>query len=222
MYQFRQRSQGWPVRRSHEYAAAVAIAVALASMSPDTASPQSYTASDGWTVLRPSNSGFHVRIPPDWREDDTPTPDVLSLRPRRPDAISPNQFVNCKAGAVVNPATEALTQEMLDASVAANPIPPNVIREILSAIGNHAVVRNNDTIPVAAHPSYFIVVAATKATIHVVAAEVLLVRPGWLYNMACTAGARTAEQAEEAWNQWNPTFMQMFTTFDSDVQAPHH
>ncbi len=210
------------MRRSHDYTTPLAIAMALASIAPNPASPQPYTSSNGWTVSQPLDSGFHVRIPPDWREDDTPAPDSLSLRPRRPDAISPDQFVNCKAGAAVNPGTEALTQEALDASVAANPIPPNVIHELLSAIGNDGVVRSNGTIPIAAHPSYFIVVAATKATIHVVAAEVLLARPGWLYSMACTAGARTAEQAEEAWHRWSSTFMQIFGTFDIDVQVPHN
>jgi hypothetical protein len=210
------------VRRSHGYSVAFAIATALASISPNPASPQSHAASDDWTLLQPSNSGFHIRIPPDWQVDDTPAPDTLSIRPTRPHAISPDQFVNCKTGSAVNPASQALTQEALDASVAANPMPPKVIHEILSTIGNDAVIRNNGTIPVATHPTYFIIVAATKGTIHVVAVEVLLVRPGWLYSMACTAGARTAEQAEEAWNQWNPTFMQMFSTFDSDVQAPQH
>jgi hypothetical protein len=75
-------------------------------------------------------------------------------------------------------------------------------------------------IQIANHPAYLIVVAGYHETsgtrVHVVSAEVILVRPGRMYSLACTAGARTAEVAELAWTMWRPVFMDIFGTFDSE------
>ena len=48
------------------------------------------------------------------------------------------------------------------------------------------------------------------------AAEAILVRPGWLFSIACTAGARTVEQAEVAWTKWRPVFEDIMSTFDNE------
>jgi hypothetical protein len=73
---------------------------------------------------------------------------------------------------------------------------------------------------VSSHPAYFVVVSGSHATsdteIHAVAAEVVLVRSGWMYSLACTAGARTVEQAEAAWTTWRSVFIGIMSTFDSD------
>jgi hypothetical protein len=90
----------------------------------------------------------------------------------------------------------------------------------LSALGKDAVIRKNGLMQVSNHPAYFIVVSGSHETsdteIHAVTAEVILVRPGWIYSLACTAGARSAAQAELAWTAWRPVFMAIMSTFDSE------
>ena len=162
-----------------------------------------------WATVQSPDRSFSVRMPSGWQEDSTSVPNVLSLRPKRPDTVSPDQFVNCKAQADRNPATAQLTQEALDRAVAAGPAPQNVVQDILSAVGSDATLRHNGTMHIAEHPAYFMVIAATKTGIHVVAAQSLLVRPGWSYSIACTVGARTADQADAAWTQWKPTLMRI-------------
>jgi hypothetical protein len=90
----------------------------------------------------------------------------------------------------------------------------------LSTLGTDAAIRENGLMQVSNHPAYFIVVSGSHETsdtkIHAVAAEVILVRPGWMYSLACTAAARSADQAEVAWTTWRPVFMGIMSTFDRE------
>jgi hypothetical protein len=204
-----------------ETLAAFAVLGAIGVVGLNSASAQSVRVTDDWMVLRPPDGGFHVLIPPDWKEDNRPySNNSLSFRPRKSSAALAVGFINCKAGAVANPAIAASTQESLDAAVSSGPAPPSAIKELLAALGKDAVVRENGWLRVASHPAYFIVVSGTSdrfgATIHAVASEVVLVRPGRMFSLVCTAGARTAEQAETAWNTWRPVFLAIMSTFDSE------
>jgi hypothetical protein len=173
-----------------------------------------------WITLRPADGSFHVRIPPDWDKDSQQYSDTdLSFRPRKPYGQAP--FVNCKAGTGVNPAIAASTQESLDASVSSAPAPPAAIKELSAAVGNDAAVRENGWLRVADHPAYFIVVSgfhdSAGSGIHAVASEAILVRPGWMYSLACTVAGKTAEQAETAWTSWRPVLVAIMSTFDSEA-----
>jgi hypothetical protein len=183
------------------------------------ASAQEPTATDEWITIRPTEGRYHVRMPPGWQEDSQRYTNGLSFRPSKSSALA-DEFVNCKARAEANPAIATSTQASLDAAVAAGPAPPNAVAEMLATVGQEAVVRENGLMQVSGHPAYFIVVSGARETasawIHVVAAELVLVRPGRMYSLACTAGAGSADQAEHAWTTWRPIFIDIMSTFDSE------
>jgi hypothetical protein len=186
------------------------------------ASAQETMVTDEWITIRPPVEGFHVRLPPDWDQDKQGYPaNELSFRPKRSRAAA-DEFINCKAQAGANPAIATSTQESLDAAVAAGPPPSSATKELLSTLGTDAAIRENGLMQVSNHPAYFIVVSGSHETsnvkIHVVAVQVILVRPGWMYSLACTTGARPAEQAEHAWTAWRPVFMGIVSTFDSETR----
>jgi hypothetical protein len=198
---------------------ALATAVAIVTSLPNIGLAQEVRVTDDWMTLRPSDETFHVRIPPDWDKDSQQdSASDLSFRPRKPYGQVP--FVNCKAGIGANPASAASTQESLDASVLSGPAPPAAIKELSAALGSDAVVRENGWLRVADHPAYLIVVSgfhnSAGGGIHAVASQVVLVRPGWLFTLACTVAGRTAEQAETAWITWRPVFLAIMGTFDSE------
>jgi hypothetical protein len=198
-----------------------AVGGAIAASLFTIASAQSVRAGDDWVMLHSAENRFHVLVPPDWKEDDPGHAGTsLSFRLRKSNTASQSDFINCKAQAGSNPAIANSSQASLDAAVAASPAPSSATRELLSTLGTDAAIRENRLMQVANHPAYFIVVSGSHETsdteIHAVAAEVILVRPGWVYSLACTAGARSADQAEHAWFAWRPVFMAIMSTFDSE------
>jgi hypothetical protein len=209
------------VMRHVEMMVALAVGGAIAASLFTIALAQSVRVGDDWVLLHSLTGGFHVLMPPDWEEDSPGNADTsLSFRPSKSNAARASNFINCKAQAGSNPAIATSTQASLDAAVAASPAPSSATRELLSTLGTGAAIRENGLIQVSNHPAYFIVVSGSHETsdtdIHAVAAEVILVRPGWVYSLACTAGARSADQAELAWTTWRPVFMAIMSTFDSD------
>ena len=204
-------------------AAVFAIGATLAASSLATAWTQSVRVSDDWVTLRSPGGGFHVRMPPDW-DVDTPARagSGLSFRPKKLITAAAEEFVNCKAEAGSNPAIATSTQATLDAAVTASPAPSSATKELSATLGEDAVVRENSLMQVSNRPVYFIVVSGSRemsnVRIHAVAAEAILVRPGSVYSLACTVGARTAEQAEVAWTKWRPVFLDIISTFDSESQ----
>jgi hypothetical protein len=209
------------VTRHIETIAALAVGGAIAASLLTIASAQSVREADDWVTLHSPEGGFHVLIPPDWEEDNPGQAGTsLSFRPRRTNAAPASAFINCKAQAGSNPAIATSTQASLDEAVAASPAPSSATRELLSTLGTDAAIRENGLMQVSNHPAYFIVVSGSHETsdtkIHAVAAEVILVRPGWMYSLACTAAARSADQAELAWTTWRPVFMDIMSTFDSE------
>jgi hypothetical protein len=209
------------VTRPNEQMTAIAIGGAVLAALLTTAAAQSVPVTDGWVTLRSSEGRYHVMIPPNWNEDHLGQAGTdLSFRPRKETAGAAKQYVNCKVGVGSNPKIAASTQETLDAAVSAGPAPSGATKELLATLGQDAVLRENSLTHVSNHPAYFIVVAGSdktaSITIHAVVAEVVLVRPGLMYSLACTAGATTAEQVEAAWNTWKPTFKGIMSTFDSD------
>jgi hypothetical protein len=199
----------------------VAVGGAIAASLFTIASAQSVRVGGDWVMLCSPTGGFHVLMPPDWEEDSPGYADTgLSFRPSKSDAAPASAFINCKAQAGSNPAIATSTQESLDAAVAASAAPASATRELLSTLGTDASIRENGLMQVSNHPAYFIVVSGSHETsdmkIHAVAAEVILVRPGWIYSLACTAGARSADQAEHAWTAWRPVFMGIMSTFDRE------
>jgi hypothetical protein len=209
------------VTRHMEMMMALAVGGAIAASLFTIASAQSVRVGDDWVTLHSAGGGFHVLMPPDWKEDDPGHAGTsLSFRPSKSNTASASEFINCKAQAGSNPAIATSTQESLDAAVAASPAPSSATRELLSTLGTDAAIRENGVMQVSNHPAYFIVVSgsheASSAKIHAVAAEVILVRPGWIYSLACTAGAMTAEHAELAWSTWRPVFMDIISTFGSE------
>jgi hypothetical protein len=209
------------VTKLNDQMTAIAIRGAVLAALVTTAAAQSVPLTEGWVTLRSSEGRYHVMIPANWDEDHQgQAGSDLSFRPRNETAAAAKQYVNCKVGVGSNPEISASTQEALDAAVSAGPAPLDATKALLATLGKDAVLRENSLTHVSNHPAYFFVVAGShetaSITIHVVVAEVTLVRPGLMYNLACTAGARTAEQAEVAWKTWEPTFKGIMSTFDSE------
>ena len=207
--------------RLNEQMTAIIISGAVVAALLNPAAAQSVPSTNGWVILHSSEGRYHVMIPANWDEDHQGQASTdLSFRPRKETAAAAMQYVNCKVVVGSNPDIAASTQEALDAAVSGAPAPSGATKELLATLGKDAVLRENSLTQVSNHPAYFFVVAGShetaSITILAVAAEVVLVRPGLMYSLACTAGARTAIQAEVAWNTWEPTFKGIMSTFDSE------
>ena len=96
-------------------------------------SAQTFRVTDDWVTLRPPGGGFHILMPPDWRQDPPRSPNAkLSFVAKQPAPSGRPGVTNCRVDVVAIPDGPDFTQAVIDELFSA-PAPPDVAQEIASA-----------------------------------------------------------------------------------------
>jgi hypothetical protein len=191
----------------------------------DIASAQSVRVTDDWVTLRPPGGGFHILMPPDWKQDTPRTPNgKLSFIAKQPPPSGRPGVTNCLVTVLPSPDTANYTQATIDAEVSKG-VPPEMASKVASFLQNPSV-RENRIVRVSNQLAYFIGFSGSyeslNAKVYAVAAAVTLIRPGQTYNVTCLAAdTATPQRGEAAWNAWQPVFMTILSTFMIEDWSAH-
>jgi hypothetical protein len=182
------------------------------------ASAQTPRVTDDWVTLRPPGGGLRILMPPDWRQETPRAPNVkLSFIDKDKETAASGRpgHTNCTVVVGVNPDSANYTQAAIDAEVFNAPAPPEVTNEVAATL-QEPLVRQNRVVRISNRLAWFISYSGSyeslNAKVYTVAATVSLMRPGRDYNVTCGAADTTPQQAEAAWNAWQPILMLILGT----------
>jgi len=185
-----------------------------------TASAQTvYRVTDDWVTLRPPGGGFHILMPPDWRQDPPRAPNTkFSFIAKQPAPSGRPGVTNCRVVVTAIPDTADFTQAAIDEIFKA-PAPPEVVQGLLSSFGSPSI-RENRLVRVSNHPAWFISFSGSyeslNAKVYGVGAFVELMQRGQTYAIVCGAFDTTPQRGEVAWNAWQPILMLILGTFTTE------
>jgi len=184
-----------------------------------TASAQTMRVTDDWVTLRPPGGGFHILMPPDWRQDTPRTPNgKLSFIAKQPAPSRRPGVTNCLVVVKATPDTADFTQAAIDEAFNA-PAPPEVVQGIVSTLRDPSM-RENRVVRVSNQSVWFMSYSGSyeslNAKVYTVTASVMLMRRGQTYNVTCGAFDTTPQRGEAAWNAWQPILMLILGTFTTE------
>ena len=179
------------------------------------ASAQTMRVGDDWVTLRPPGGGFHILMPPDWRQDTPRTPDAkFSFIATQPAPSGQPGVTNCTVVVKATPLNAGFTQADVDEIFNA-PAPPEVVRGIASALRDPSI-RENRLVRVSNQPAWLTIYSGSyeslNAKVYSVAASVMLMHQGQTYNVHCGASDTTSQRGEAAWKSWQPILMLILGT----------
>jgi hypothetical protein len=188
----------------------------LAATLVGTASAQTMRVTDDWVTLRPPGGGFHILMPPDWRQNTPRTPNSkLSFIAKQPAPSGRPGFTNCLVVVKATPDTADFTQAAIDEALSA-PAPPEVVQGIVSTLRDSSI-RENRVVRVSNQPAWFTSYSGSyeslNAKVYIVSSSVIFMRPGQTYNVGCSASDTSPQRGEAAWNAWQSILMLILGTF---------
>jgi hypothetical protein len=186
-----------------------------------TASAQTvYRVTDDWVTLRPPGGGFHILMPPDWRQDPPRAPNTkFSFIAKQPAPSGRPGFTNCRVVVTAIPDGADFTPAAIDEIFKA-PAPPEVAQQIASTTFRDPSTRENRLVRVSNHPAWFISFSGSyeslNAKVYGVEAMVELMHGRQTYVVVCGAFDTTPQRGEAAWNAWQPILMLILGTFTTE------
>ena len=180
-----------------------------------TASAETFRVTDDWVTLRPPGGGFHILMPPDWRQDPPRAPNTkFSFIAKQPAPSGRPGVTNCRVVARDIPPdfTQAVIDELFKA-----PAPPDVAQEVGSGTLGDPVIRENRLVRVSNKPAWFIRLSGSYESLNAkgygTEAMVELMHQRQVYVIVCGAFDTTPQRGEAAWNAWQPILMLILGTF---------
>src|ERR1700694_5884321 len=80
-----------------------------------TASAETFRVTDDWVTLRPPGGGFHILMPPDWRQDPPRAPNTkFSFIAKQPARSGRPGITNCRVVVTSTPDTAYFTPDAID------------------------------------------------------------------------------------------------------------
>jgi hypothetical protein len=184
------------------------------------ASAQTFRVTDDWATLRPPEGGFHILMPPDWRQDPPRDPNTnFSFIAKQPAPSGRPGVTNCRVTVKAIPDTADFTQAAIDEIFKA-PAPPEVAQEIASTIFRDPSIRENRLVRVSNQPAWFMSYSGSYESLNAkaygVEAMVELMHRRQTYIIVCVASDTTPQRGEAAWNAWQPILMLILGTFTTE------
>jgi hypothetical protein len=181
-----------------------------------TASAETFRVTDDWVTLRPPGGGFHILMPPDWKQTKPDPSMKLSFVAKMPAPSGRPGVNNCNVGMEAIPGnfTQADIDEMYT-SVAG----PDVIQVLASGIRDFSL-RDNRLVRISNQRAWYMAYLGSydlnAKKVYLVVSSVMLVHRGQTYTVSCFTSDMSPQLSEVAWNAWMPILMLILGTFTTE------